>query len=580
VPGAAIASPARNFAALAIKLRSIRPIHDRAGSVPWLRRETKSMGDSSLNPKQLERYGAFIERSSEGFWCVEPRDPIPVGLDVDAQLELYRKSYLVQVNEAMARMYGFGSSLDLIGMTVEQIVPRDAINEESFRSFVRSGYNAVDLEAKELDSQGRTKYFLKNRLGIVEDGRLIRVWGVQRDITERKKLEDQLRQAQKMEAVGRLAGGVAHDFNNVLSVILTYASLLDTEGVDPDVREGLQQIREAAERGAGITRPLLAFSRQQIMAVKRLDANNIVVGLEKMLDRLVGDDVEIVTRLAPDLRPIRADAGSIEQVLLNLVVNSRDAMPTGGVLTIETANVDLDESYASLHFGSTPGPHVMLAVIDDGVGMDESTQTRIFEPFFTTKEVGKGTGLGLSIVYGLIKQVHGNVFVYSEPGRGTTFKIYLPMDESTGDAIEPSPASPRRLDAHRGNVVLLVDDDPLVRSAARAILDRHGYAILEAEDGEHAMSLSASYGGEIHLLLTDVVMPRLNGRKLATRLTRLRPGMRVLYMSGYTDDTAVRYGVVDGEVAYLQKPFTPASLARMVREALEGTVGQHSMPAG
>jgi CheY-like chemotaxis protein len=212
--------------------------------------------------------------------------------------------------------------------------------------------------------------------------------------------------------------------------------------------------------------------------------------------------------------------------------------------------------------------------------MDETTQTRIFEPFFTTKEVGKGTGLGLSIVYGLIKQVHGNVFVYSEPGRGTTFKIYLPMDQSTGDAIEPLPTSPRRLDAHKGNVVLLVDDDPLVRSAARAILDRHGYAILEAEDGEHAMSLSASYGGEIHLLLTDVVMPRMNGRKLATRLTRLRPGMRVLYMSGYTDDTAVRYGVVDGEVAYLQKPFTPASLARMVREALEGAVGQHSMPAG
>jgi two-component system, cell cycle sensor histidine kinase and response regulator CckA len=522
-----------------------------------------------LDPRAAERYKAFIENGSEALWYVELPEPIPVDLDVDRQVDLIYRGVIVEANDAMARMYGLTHGREIAGMRVEDLVPREEVNDEHFRSFVRSGYHAIDLESKERDASGATKYFLKNRIGIVEDGKLVRAWGTQRDITERKRLEDQLRQAQKMEAIGRLAGAVAHDFNNVLSVILTYADLLDAEGVDPEVREGLQQIRQAAERGTGITRPLLALSRQQVVAIKRVDANEVVHGMEKMLDRLVGEDVEIVTRLAPALRPIRADASAIEQVLLNLAVNARDAMPTGGVLTIETANVDLDETNASAHFGSTPGPHIMIAVVDSGVGMDDATQARIFEPFFTTKEVGKGTGLGLSIVYGLVKQSHGNVFVYSEPGRGTTFKIYLPQDGSQLEETAPAAGPPRALSAHKGSVVLLVDDDPLVRSAARAVLDRYGYAVIEAEDGEQAMSLSGSYAGEIHLLLTDVVMPHLNGRRLAARLGRLRPHMRVLYMSGYTDDTAVRHGVIVGEVAYLQKPFTPASLALMVREALD-----------
>jgi signal transduction histidine kinase len=448
-------------------------------------------------------------------------------------------------------------------------MPREA-NLEYLRSFVRAGYRLTDSESLERDAAGRPKHFLNNLIGVIEDGHLVRVWGTQRDITERKQLELQLRQAQKMEAVGRLAGGVAHDFNNLLSVILTYASVLEEDdGLSDEVRDGLQQIRAAAERGAGLTRPLLAFSRQQVAAVRRVDLGEIVRGMQAMLGRLVGEDVEIHARLADRLRPVQADPGAIEQVLLNLVVNARDAMPAGGRLTIETADVDLDESYVSSHFGATPGRHVMLAVSDNGTGMDEETQSRLFEPFFTTKPVGRGTGLGLAIVYGLVKQARGNVFVYSEPGRGSCFKVYLPEDASTRPEATAPPERPAPV-LTGDEVVLLVDDDALVRGAARAVLDRCGYTVLEAEDGERALGLAEARQGDIHLLVSDVVMPRLGGRGLAERLASSRPDLRVLFMSGYTDDTALDQGVRAGGAAYLQKPFTPESLARAVRAALDG----------
>jgi two-component system cell cycle sensor histidine kinase/response regulator CckA len=525
-------------------------------------------GSATVNKQ--ERFQAFIENCSEAFWCVELVRPMPTELDTLSKIGwAYEHGIMAEANDAMARMYGIPSGSELVGAHLQDLLPRE-VNEDYLRSFFESGYRLTDVESQERDVMGRTKYFLNNLIGIVENGALLRVWGTQRDITERKQLEGQLRQAQKMEAVGRLAGGVAHDFNNILSAILTYATLLEAEpGLGADVLDGLQQIRAAAERGAGLTKPLLAFSRQQVVRVRQLDANKVVRGVEKMLHRLVGDDIEIVTRLAPGLYPIQADAGAIEQVLLNLVVNARDAMPTGGRVTIETANVELDENYVSGHFGSTPGPHVMLAVSDGGVGMDEATQARIFEPFFTTKPVGEGTGLGLSIVYGLVKQSRGNVFVYSEPGRGTSFKIYLPQDLSAREAAPAAVERPRPACAG-SEVVLLVDDDPLVRGAARAILDRFGYAVLEAEDGEVALSLGQARAGAIHLLLADVVMPRLGGSELARRLGAARPDMRVLFMSGYTDDIALQHGVREGDVAYLQKPFTPESLAVAVRASLDG----------
>jgi two-component system, cell cycle sensor histidine kinase and response regulator CckA len=399
--------------------------------------------------------------------------------------------------------------------------------------------------------------------------RLIGILGIGRDVTERVQLEQQLRQAQKMEAVGRLAGGIAHDFNNILTAITGYADLLldDLSAADPR-RKDVEEVRKAAERAAGLTRQLLAFSRQQILQPKIIDVNALVGDLEKMLGRLLGEDVALGTRLDPAVGRVKADAGQLEQVLMNLAVNARDAMPEGGKLTIETANIDLDERYAADHYPARPGPYVMVAVTDTGVGMSEETQAHMFEPFFTTKEKGKGTGLGLATVYGIIKQSGGFIWVYSELGHGSSFKIYLPRVEEAGDrAIAAAAVS---APTPRGNeTVLVAEDEPPVRAIARQVLERQGYTVLEAPSAEKALDIAAQYSGAIHLLLTDVIMPGMNGRELASRLAHVRPETRVIFMSGYTDDAVMRHGVLEPGSTYVQKPFTPDAIARKVREVLD-----------
>ncbi len=382
-----------------------------------------------------------------------------------------------------------------------------------------------------------------------------------------RRVEDQLRQAQKMEAIGRLAGGVAHDFNNLLAVILSYSSLMaqDLRADDP-MRAEVDEITHAAERAAGLTRQLLAFSRQQVLSPRVVDINECVTGLTRMLQRVIGEDIELLFRPAQELRPVFVDPSQIEQVILNLVVNARDAMPRGGKLSIESANVELDESYAREHLGVKPGAYVMLSVSDTGCGMDRATQARIFEPFFTTKEQGKGTGLGLSTVFGIVKQSGGSIFVYSEPGVGSTFKIYLPP---SSDEVRAQPDERAQKKSHGHETVLLVEDEEQVRRLARTILKRGGYRVLEAADAGDALTLSGLTEEPIDLLLTDVVMPHVSGRELAERLTAARPGLRVLYMSGYTDDAVVRHGVLHAEAAFVQKPFTPHSLLAKVRELLD-----------
>jgi two-component system cell cycle sensor histidine kinase/response regulator CckA len=396
------------------------------------------------------------------------------------------------------------------------------------------------------------------------------------DVTEGRKLEDQLRQAQKMEAVGRLAGSVAHDFNNLLSVILSSSEMLldDLKPMDP-VRPDIEAIKKAGERAAGLTRQLLAFSRQQVLAPRVVDLNAVVQECEKMLKRLLGEDIELVGRYARDLWKIRVDPGQIDQVIVNLAINARDAMPDGGKLTIETKDAVLDESYETEHFGVTPGPYVMLAVSDTGVGMDRETQTRIFEPFFTTKEVGKGTGLGLSTVFGIVKQSGGNIWVYSEPGEGTTFKVYFP--KATGEDLQSLPA-PKPLTLEGKETILLVEDQDDVRKVALQILRRYGYHVLEARNGGEALLTCEQHPRTIHLLLTDVIMPQLGGQKLAERLLKLRPDMRVLFMSGYTDTTVVQHGILESGNAYLQKPLVPEALARRVREVLDGPIRSSAAP--
>lgn len=399
------------------------------------------------------------------------------------------------------------------------------------------------------------------------------------DITEEKRAvarlrrtEEQLRQAQKMEAIGRLAGGVAHDFNNLLSIILSYGemALRDLKPSEP-MRADLQEITNAGRRASDLTRQLLMFSRQRVVEPKVLNLNDVLASMDKMLQRILGADVDLVSRPAQSLGKVRVDSSGIEQVIMNLVVNARDAMPTGGKLTMETGNVVLDESYTRDHFGATPGPHVMLAVSDTGSGMDKTTLARIFEPFFTTKPVGKGTGLGLSTVFGIVQQSGGNIWVYSEPGKGTTFKVYLPtVDAEVDEVVEVA----RPGDLRGTETVLLVEDDDQVRTVAASILRKNGYYVIDARNAGEALLVAEKHPTKIHLLLTDVVMPQMSGPELAKRLASARPDMRVLCMSGYTDDSIVRHGVIEAHLAYLQKPFTPDSLARKVRQVLDGANGR------
>ncbi|MCD6200157.1 MAG: response regulator [Deltaproteobacteria bacterium] len=391
-----------------------------------------------------------------------------------------------------------------------------------------------------------------------------------RDITERKKLEDQFRQAQKMEAIGVLAGGVAHDFNNLLTVILGNAQLALMNIIkDESFRKEIQEIEKAGKKASSLTRQLLAFSRKQIINPKILDINEVINETEKMLERMIGEDIEFLTVLEPDLRKVYTDPGQIDQVVMNLVVNARDAMPRGGNLTIETANVELDETYfQSRNTESKPGPYVMLAVTDNGIGMDDETLSRIFDPFFTTKEIGRGTGLGLSTVYGIVKQNNGYCWVYSEPGKGTTFKIYFPR---VAEGVVAGKEDEKLADVISGSeTVLIVEDNDALRDITKKILQKYGYRVLEAENGEKALNISETHEGPIHLLLTDVVMPGMSGSDLSEKLQSIRPETRVIYMSGYTDNAIVHHGILRQDINFIEKPFSPESLGKKVRQVLDG----------
>jgi PAS domain S-box-containing protein len=433
---------------------------------------------------------------------------------------------------------------------------------------LRQGEEVPPYEAVRLRKDG-SPVAVSVRLSPIRDrGGLVGFSLIYRDLTHAKRLEGQLLQAQKMEAVGQLAGGIAHDFNNLLTVISGYGELaLDLLGPGDPARDLLGEICRAAERAAGLTRQLLAFSRKQVLEPRVVDLNEVVRDSEKMLRRLIGEDVLLTAALGPGLGHVKVDPGQVEQVILNLAVNARDAMPGGGRLTVETRNVELDEPYAAGHPEVWPGRYVLLAVSDTGCGMDAVTRARVFEPFFTTKGVGQGTGLGLAVVHGVVKQSGGHVAVYSEPGRGTTFKIYLPQVEGLHDARRSHPGAGV---APRGaETLLLVEDEGAVRRLAAEALRGSGYAVLEAAHGGEAVRLAEGHGGPIDLLVSDVVMPEMGGRILAERLSASRPGLRVLFVSGYTDDAVVRHGVLEAEAAFLQKPFTPAALARKVREVLD-----------
>ncbi len=471
------------------------------------------------------------------------------------------------VNPAFERVYGF-SQQEVLGKT-PRILKSGQHDEKFYEEFWRRllAGEPVHEEMINKTRDGRLVTLDGTVTSVSdEDGRRIGFISVQDDITEKRLLESQLRQAQKMEAIGQLAGGVAHDFNNLLTTILGYADLAMHSAEGEPIAESLSEIRKAGERAASLTRQLLAFSRRQVLEPKVLEVNALIEDLQKMLSRLIGEDIELRVALQPGVGRVLADPGQVEQVILNLAVNARDAMPRGGRLTIETADVELDEAFAERHATVRPGPYVMLAVTDTGIGMDAAIQARVFEPFFTTKEKSKGTGLGLATVYGIVKQSGGSIWLYSEPGKGATFKVYLPRVEQAPSSVGLVPGAVSVLGG--SETILVVEDEEAVRRLTRRILEARGYRVLEAGNGAEALAAVREHGDAIHLLLTDLVMPDTTGADLAAKLQESRRDIRVLFMSGYTDDAAVRNGLLGPGHFFLQKPFTPDALARKVRAAL------------
>jgi len=516
-----------------------------------------------------ERYRNFVGQSSEGIYRMEHDPPIPCHLSIDEQLAWgYKYGYMAECNDAMARMYGRASAEKLIGKPLSDfLVLHDPVTRQFMERFIRGGYRITDQESIELDAQGQKRIFRNTMVGTIVDGHWVRTWGITRDVTERLHLEEQLRNAQQLEAIGRLAGGVAHDFNNILSIIMGHGELLLATGVDERSRIGLEQMRRAAERAASLTQQLLAFSRKQVLQPKVLDLNDTVADVQKMLSRVIGEDIELIARLHPSLMAVKADPGQVEQVLMNLAVNARDAMPQGGKLAMETSNVEMQEDEAR-DLDLAAGRYVMLRVTDTGNGMDAVTLAHIFEPFFTTKPMGKGTGLGLSTVYGIVKQSGGGIQVESEPGRGTAFRIYLPATEDSdlkqGDRLTQTQV------AGGSETILIAEDEPDLRDLTRIFLESYGYKVLEAGSAEQAIRTAEEFSNPIHLLLTDVIMPGMSGAQLAEAILRKDPNTKIVYMTGYTDDMVVQHKVLEPGVQLLQKPFTRTELALKVRSTLDG----------
>lgn len=684
------------------------PIHDNDGTIKeWIGSTvdvTKRVTAEKALRESEERYRAFVENSTEAIWRCEIETPCPITLPVEEQIKrFFEGGILAECNDVMAKMYGYERAEEIIGAKLESMLPPDAPESFEFLTgFILSNYSLTDVESKEVDKEGNTKYFSNSFVGMIENGHIKRAWGTQRDITERKKAEnalretnetlqalihsapvgiivmgldgkvkvwnsvaekvlgwqkednpgfewgelipeeykmqfrqmreqilngevienvetvrlkkdgtlidvvvsgsplrdaegninailsvfhditerkraekalheseERLRQAQKMEAIGRLAGGIAHDFNNILTSVIGYSdiSLRRLSENDP-LHRNIREIRKSADRAAKLTHQLLAYSRKQILQPTLLDLNEIVFELDKMMRRVIGEDVLLKIELNEGLGKIKADRGQVEQVLMNLVVNARDAMPKGGEVLITTKNVVVHEPMFFKTFSVPPDKYVLLQVSDTGHGMSEEVKQKIFDPFFTTKEVGKGTGLGLATVYGIIKQSDGYIIVESELEKGTEFNIYMPLSEDKEKRVESEPASPAEA-VHGMETILLVEDDEAVRMMTREVLESSGYQVLSPINCDEAIDFCQKYRGTIHLLLTDVVMPKINGRELAERLTQMRPKMKVLYMSGYTDAEIVDHGVLENDVKFIQKPYTIDALTRIIRELLD-----------
>ena len=526
----------------------------------------RDISDRKRIEEELRRANEELDRrKSRALRDSQNRLALIVDSSQDAIIGKNLDGIVTHWNNGAEQIYGY-AALEMIGRPISVLAPKEREDEiPAILEKIRSGRRVEYFESVRVTKDKRSLNVSISVSPIYDsEGQVVGASTIARDNTAQKKAEDQLRQSQKMEAVGRLAGGVAHDFNNLLGIVTACSELLRSR-VDQESLEYIDNIREASKRGASLTRQLLAFSRRQPVQTQLLDLNDRLKDVMKLLRPLMGDDVEIVLlpRLATAV--VEADPGQLDQVVVNLAVNARDAMPHGGKLVIETAVFDFDESLAREHPSILVGRYVMMSVSDNGTGMDEATRTHIFEPFFTTKEIGKGSGLGLATVYGIVKQFGGHVWVYSEPGHGTTFKIYLPSAEHKVGAPEPETEAlpPRR----EGVTLLLAEDDPIMRRLTRKMLEAHGYRVLEAEDGKSALQVISSHAGSIALILTDVVMKGMNGPELVLRLMESQPKMKVVYMSGYTGEMVANHGLESG-VRLLEKPFTRSDLLRTIDQVL------------
>ncbi|MBI3894490.1 MAG: PAS domain S-box protein [Acidobacteria bacterium] len=547
--------PQRKDGARLISSLSIAPLYDESGqfdgSIAILMDMTqRKQAEEDLRASE-RRYRELFENAKDMIYI----------LDLEGNL--------TSVNKEVEKIVGY-TRKELIGKNILELVAAEhkPIVQQLIRSS-NAGASQIAREAELITKDGRRVQVQANARMVYRDSRPSEMEVICRDLSEQKQLQAQLFQAQKMEVVGQLAGGVAHDFNNLLNVIGGYSELVleEAEGVS-GLHHYAEEICKAADQAASVTRQLLAFSRKQVMQPKVLNLNDLMTDLSKMLQRLIGENIQISTVLQPALGFVKADPGQLEQAIMNLIINARDAMPQGGRLMMETANAELDEGYARLHSPCKPGSYVRLAVSDTGMGMDAQTRARIFEPFFTTKPLGKGTGLGLSMVYGIVQQSNGYIWVYSEPGHGTSFKIYLPRVKEIAEFSQASQAGAVPLP--RGSeTVLVVEDEPPVRELTREFLESNGYQVLDADSGSAALELVKNYPRPIHLLLTDLIMPKMSGKELVTELGKLLPEMKVLYMSGYTDEMIGNHGILEAETHFLQKPFTRDALVNKVREALK-----------
>lgn len=523
----------------------------------------KMLAELQKHARQMEAEIEERKRAEDRFRALVETAPMAIVIADE-------RGRIADVNAQVLGMFGYKRG-ELIGKSIEMLVPeRLRHSHQGHRSgFMKEPHGrpmglGMELLARRKDG---TEFPAEISLGplVTKEGALVSSIIV--DITGRKKMEEQLRLSQRMEAIGKLAGGVAHDFNNLLAVILGCSDVvLDALPPGHPAVKKIEMIRKAGTSAADLTRQLLAFSRQQMLQPRVLDLKEIVERTQALLHRLIGENIEFKISLEPSLGQVTADPGQIEQVLLNLAVNARDAMPQGGRLTIEARNVELDDSYKDEHPPVIPGPYVMLSVEDTGCGMDRDTQSRIFDPFFTTKELGKGTGLGLATVYGIVKQSGGYIWVYSEPRKGTIFKVYLPRVEPLAPPVEQK--EPDKTAPQASETILLAEDSESLREMAREYLESVGYTVLEANSGKEALQRAKDFAGTIHLLLTDVVMPEMSGPELARQMVSLRPRLKVIFTSGYTDDAIARQGVLDPAVAFIQKPYRPKALARKIREVL------------